>query len=66
MRVIFSPEAVAVVAAACVAVFSLSQLLAINVYGLKVERDMYFKPRKLSEICHKPVKEYIDHYYKED
>lgn len=46
--------------------FSLSQLLAINVYGLRVERDMYFKPRKLSEICHKPVKEYIDHYFKED
>ena len=42
--------------------FSLSQLLAINVYGLRVERDMYFKPRKLSEIC----KEYIDHYFKED
>ena len=46
--------------------FSLSQLLAINVYGLRVERDMYFKPKKLSEICHKPVKEYIDHYFKED
>ena len=46
--------------------FSLSQLLAINVYGLRVERDMYFKPRKLSEICHKPVKEYIDYYFKED
>ena len=46
--------------------FSLSQLLDINVCGLKVERDMYFKPRKLSEICHKPVKEYIDHYFKED
>ena len=38
----------------------------VNVYGLRVERDMYFKPRKLSEICHKPVKEYIDHYFKED
>ena len=46
--------------------FSLSQLLAINVYGLRVERDMYFKPKKLGEICNKSVKEYIDHYFKED
>ena len=46
--------------------FSLSQLMDLNVCGLKVERDMYFKPKKLGEICNKSVKEYIDHYFKED
>ena len=46
--------------------FSLSQLMDLNVCGLKVERDMFFKPKKLGEICNKSVKEYIDHYFKED
>ncbi len=45
--------------------FTLSQLLDINVCGLKVERDMYFKPRKMSEICNKHVKDYINRYFKE-
>ena len=44
--------------------FSLSQLSELNVCGLKVERDIYFQPKKLSEICHKPVKDYINHYFK--
>ena len=44
--------------------FSLSQLSELNVRGLKVERDIYFQPKKLSEICHKPVKDYINHYFK--
>ena len=46
--------------------FCLSQLSELNVCGLKVERDMYFKPKKLGEICNKSVKEYIDRYFKED
>ena len=45
--------------------FSLSQLSELNVCGLKVERDIYFQPKKLSEICNKSVKEYIDHYFKD-
>ena len=46
--------------------FSLSQLSELNVCGLKVERDMYFKPKKLGEICNKSVREYVNHYFKED
>ena len=45
--------------------FSLSQLSELNVCGLKVERDIYFQPKKLREICNKSVKEYIDHYFKD-
>jgi hypothetical protein len=30
-----------------------------------VERDIYFQPKKLNEICNKSVKEYIDHYFKD-
>lgn len=45
--------------------FSLSQLSELNVCGLKVERDIYFQPKKLNEICNKSVKEYIDHYFKD-
>jgi hypothetical protein len=46
--------------------FSLSQLSELNVCGLKVERDLYFKPKKLGEICNKSVRDYINHYFKED
>ena len=45
--------------------FSLSQLSELNLCGLKVERDMFFKPKKLSEICNRSVKEYINHYFKD-
>ena len=46
--------------------FSLSQLSELNVCGLKVERDLYFKPKKLGEICNKSVRDYVNHYFKED
>jgi hypothetical protein len=45
--------------------FSLSQLSELNVCGLKVERDIYFQPKKLGEICNQSVKDYVNHYFKE-
>ena len=35
--------------------FTLSELEAVNVRGLKVERDMYFKPCKLTEVVERVV-----------
>ena len=45
--------------------FSLSQLSELNICGLKVERDIYFQPKKLGEICNQSVKDYVNHYFKE-
>ena len=45
--------------------FSLSQLSELNACGLKVERDIYFQPKKLSEICNQSVKDYVNHYFKD-